>query len=82
MKIISWNTRGLGDPSKRHAIYTILLPYKADIVFLRESKLPHLTQSIVKQMVGPNLSGWSHVAEDGSKGGIITAWNESVWSLC
>jgi len=80
MKIISWNVRGLEVPSKRHAIQLNLTPHHVDILLLQESKLLDPSPSQIREIGGPYLTGWAHSNSIGSKGGLITLWNESVWS--
>lgn len=81
MKLVSWNVRGLGDLSKCHAINLILAPLKVGVLFLQETKLHNPSPYHFKLVGGSSLTGWLHVDAIDTKGGLITAWDESVWSL-
>ena len=82
MKIITWNVRGLGDPSKRIALNLTLSPHKSDILLIQETKLVDPSPTQIRQLGGAHLSGWAHSNAIGSSGGLITLWNESTWSHC
>lgn len=45
MKILSWNVKGLGRPSKHHLIKDVIIFSQADVVYLQESKFQDLSSS-------------------------------------
>jgi exonuclease III len=53
---LSWNVRGLNDPSKRVQVQNVILSKKMDIVRLKETKLSVVSNNIVKECVGSKLN--------------------------
>lgn len=38
MRIISWNSKGLGNPSRNSSVKKVFRKYKADVIMLQETK--------------------------------------------
>lgn len=77
MKILSWNVRGLGRPSKRHLVKDFLSSVKADIVCFQESKLQVIHRSLWNTIGGKYLDSFEFIPTFGSAGGIIMSWDSS-----
>ncbi|KAK2376763.1 hypothetical protein QL285_077521 [Trifolium repens] len=80
MKIISWNCRGLGNPSAVRALLRLIRIENPQVVFLMETRLKEDEMERIKFKCGFN-SGIS-VACTGSgrerSGGIALFWNDQV----
>ncbi|KAH7660831.1 Exodeoxyribonuclease III protein [Dioscorea alata] len=77
MKILSWNVRGLGRPSKRHLVKDFIFSSRADVVCLQESKLQDLHTSTWRSIGGSRLNTFDFLPALGTSGGIIIAWDSS-----
>ncbi|KAH7668964.1 Exodeoxyribonuclease III protein [Dioscorea alata] len=77
MKILSWNVRGLGRPSKRHLVKGFICSVRADIVCFQESKFEDLHNSTWRSISGSRLNSFEFLLALGSTGGIIIAWDSS-----
>ena len=78
MKIISWNCRGLGHPSKTTALKDLIDHEKPGILMIQETKqrLQEM-KGIIDQL--RHYDG--HICEArGAFGGITTIWNKNVWT--
>jgi exonuclease III len=78
---VSWNVRGLGQSAKCDLVQDALALARPHIAFLQESKLLELTPLQRFSFLTPHLDAYLEVPALGSKGGIITAWNSSVFQL-
>jgi len=82
MRIISWNYRGLGNPSEVRALKKLLKSKCLDLVFLMETKL-HLNDKKAKSILscGP-LSHFYMIdcnINNGSRsGGLVVLWNDCI----
>ncbi|KAH7683750.1 DNase I-like protein [Dioscorea alata] len=77
MKILSWNVRGLGRPSKCHLVKDFIFSCGADIVYLQESKLHDLHSSTWRLIGGSRLNTFEFLPALDTAGGIIIAWDHS-----
>ncbi|KAH7677392.1 DNase I-like protein, partial [Dioscorea alata] len=79
MKIISWNVRGLGMPSKLYLVKDFLLLNHVDIYCIQESKLSLVDNSICRSIGGTRLDHYSYIPALGSAGGMIVGWNNILF---
>lgn len=78
MKVLSWNSRGLGHPSKKAALMELIHSEKPDILLIQETKL---NQSEISRLIGQQKQYGGCTSEArGASGGILTMWNISKWS--
>lgn len=77
MKILSWNTRGLGDKSKRLAVKRSITRLNSDLVLIQETKKIDIDQLLIKELWSSKNIGWSFVDTIGKSRGILTMWDES-----
>ena len=75
MKIVSWNTRGLSDFSKRAALKKFIINCNPDVVMIQESKKESLNSVFIKSLWSSKDIGWEFVASVKSSGGILTMWD-------
>lgn len=81
LNIVSWNVRGLGDDDKCVDVRDVFSSCHPTIVFIQESKLNAIPPSKFKSFLPANLSGHCFLPADGTRGGIVTAWNEAQLTL-
>jgi len=70
MKILTWNTRGLGDRSKRMVIKRSLKRLNPDLVLIQETKKDSIDINIIKELWSSKDIGWAFVEAIGRSGGI------------
>ncbi|XP_026416451.1 uncharacterized protein LOC113311871 [Papaver somniferum] len=75
LEIISWNVNGLRDPKRRARVKRWCLVQKPDIIVFQETLLRKCSDSIVRQIWGPNLVEWIALALIGRSGGVLVLWN-------
>lgn len=81
IKIISWNVRRLNDKEKRLAIRQTVLLEKPEVICFQETKIGQMNQNMVQQTCGKRLKDFQCLDAQGTKGGILLAWNPSKFSL-
>lgn len=77
MKLLSWNCRGLGHPSKKAALRELINSEKPEIILIQETKLD---QTDINKLISQQrqYSGCASEAR-GASGGILTMWDNSRW---
>lgn len=78
---MSWNVRGLNEEDKRIAIRQTILLEKPDIVNLQETKLRQMNDQLMKQTYGRRLQNYTCLNANGTRGGILIAWNARKFDL-
>lgn len=76
--ILSWNVRGLGQDKKCAACRDTISISHPHIVCLQETKLQHLDARKSKSFLPSHISEFAFVPADGSRGGMLTAWDPRV----
>jgi len=80
--IVSWNVRGLGDPEKCAVVKDALVSANPSVICLQETKLHNISQFQAHNFLPPHFANTIHfVSAAGTRGGILTAWNSSTFSL-
>ena len=78
MKILSWNSRGLGYPSKISALRDLIHSEKPEILLIQETKQEQQAmRSIIDQQ--NQYKGCVSNAR-GPLGGIATLWDHNKWN--
>lgn len=72
MKIISWNTRALKDPSKHIACKKFIKNHHPGVVMIQESKMESSGASFVRSIWSSKDIGWEFVESVSTSGGILT----------
>jgi DNA phosphorothioation-dependent restriction protein DptG len=82
-KILSWNVRGLNNSTKQEDVKQIINSVKPDIVCLQETKLAAINQSTIKNVLGHDYdNSFAFLPAVGTKGGILLAGRDSLFSIC
>jgi len=80
--VMSWNVRGLGDPEKCDLVRDAVTSAMPLICCLQETKLPDITTLKARCFLPTNLANsFKLISAAGSRGGILTAWNDNSFSL-
>lgn len=58
MKIVSWNTRGLSDVSKRLALKRFVKKHNPNLVLIQESKRDEFDAAFIKSLWRSKEIGW------------------------
>jgi len=75
MKMLSWNNRGLGHPSKKAALKELIQSEKPDIILIQETKLD---QSEISRLIDQQKLYCGCTSEArGASGGILTMWDNN-----
>ncbi|XP_038876676.1 uncharacterized protein LOC120069076 [Benincasa hispida] len=77
MKIVTWDTRGLGDSSKRLLLKRFLKKVNPDIVLIQETKKDRIEGSFIKSLWSSKEVGCAFVEAKGKSGGLLTVWDDS-----
>eukprot|EP00253_Pinus_taeda_P017097 PITA_17097 len=77
IKILSWNSRGLGHPSKINALKDLIAQEKPSIILLQETKQ---RESEINKIIGKYKDYKGSICKArGASGGITTIWNQNDW---
>ncbi|CAN6236003.1 unnamed protein product [Urochloa humidicola] len=80
--VMSWNVRGLGDADKCDVVHDALTAASPSVICIQETKLHDVTAPKARSFLPPSYARSLHfIGAAGSRGGILTAWNESTFSL-
>ena len=71
MKIVSWNTRGLNDSSKRAALKKFIKNCNPNVVIIQESKKDTVNSVFIKSLWSSKDIGRDFVASVGSSGEFL-----------
>lgn len=54
-KLLSWNVKGVNEGDKRLRVRNLFREWKADVICLQETKLDHMSRSLVSILWGCQL---------------------------
>ncbi|XP_071677171.1 uncharacterized protein [Lolium perenne] len=77
----SWNVRGLGDEDKCHLVRDSVASALPSVMCFQESKLSHLDAAKARSFLPATLADFAVVDANGSRGGLVTAWDGRMLSL-
>ena len=81
-RIVSWNVRGLGDSDKCRIMRELFSNAKPNIFCIQESKLADFSLFKSQTFLPRHLSSsLVSVNVDGTRGGLITAWDPTLFTL-
>ena len=80
-KLVSWNVRGLGDDRKCDVVRDALCSDRATVICLQETKLHSTSPAKAKSFLPSNFRNLHCVDARGSRGGILTAWDDNSLTL-
>nr|CAD1823673.1 unnamed protein product [Ananas comosus var. bracteatus] len=78
-RFLSWNVRGLNDPSKCTVIKSFIRNAKCCVVCLQETKISSISPTKFHTICGFHLQDFRALDAVGTKGGLLTAWNPSLF---
>ena len=80
LKLVVWNVCGLNARARRTAIHSLIGTTSASIVCLQETKKPLVDLAFIKTYCPKRFDKFAFVPSRGASGGILTIWNNSVFS--
>lgn len=80
-KLLVWNVRGLNSPTRRSSIYQVVVAASPNIICFQETKLEIVTLEIVRHCLGNKFENYFFLLAEGTRGGILLAWDEPVVRL-
>lgn len=78
---LCWNVQGLGEDDKCDLVHNSIVSADPSIACLQESKLCLLSAQKARSFLPAALSAFVAKDADGSRGGVVTAWNPRLLSL-
>jgi exonuclease III len=78
---VSWNVRGLGDDGKCTIVRDHMITANPSVLCVQETKLASLSEGKARSFLPPTLSQFSNADADGSRGGMLTAFNPRLLNL-
>lgn len=81
LNILSWNVRGLNERNKRLAVRQSILLERPDIITFQETKMQSIDVAQFREMCGRRLDQYVTVPAQGTRGGILIAWRQSMYTL-
>lgn len=78
LKILSWNVRGMNEQEKRLQVRNLIKHWKADIVYLLETKLELITRGIIHSLWGGQHVNWVYFSFVGASRGVLVMWDRRV----
>ena len=77
MKILSWNTRGLGSKKKKRIVRRFLSTQSPDVVMLQETKREIWDRRFVSSVWKDRSMEWVALPTCGASGGIVIMWDSN-----
>jgi exonuclease III len=81
LSILNWNVRGLNDAAHRELVREAIVCARPAIVCLQETKLNVVDDNLAQQILGPLLNSYLALNAQGTRGGILLAWNKDIVSI-
>lgn len=79
MRLVSWNCRGLGNPSKAEAIKNLVKSEFPEILLLQETKIEG--EALLLSKLKWKKNARRVITARGSSGGLATLWDEDKFHL-
>jgi hypothetical protein len=76
-----WNGRGLNSPARHLAVYQAISLPNAALVCIQETKMAVISDRVVRDFLGPSFDQFFFLPVDGTRGGILLAWQSVVVSI-
>ena len=71
LKILSWTVCGLNDKDKRMQVKNALKVWRADIVYLQETKLEVISRAVIRSLWGSLFVDLDFLVVEGASGGVL-----------
>uniref|UniRef100_A0ACD6AT57 Uncharacterized protein n=1 Tax=Avena sativa TaxID=4498 RepID=A0ACD6AT57_AVESA len=81
LNILGWNVRGLNDPDRRDTVHETIASSSCQIVCLQETKLSSVSSFDAVYIGGNRLRGYAERPANGTRGGILLLWDDSLMQL-
>jgi exonuclease III len=81
LKIVIWNVRGLNSKPRRIAIRALLATTNASIVCFQETKIDLFYSGLILETLGADFDDFTYLPADGTRGGILLAWQSKTVSI-
>ncbi len=78
-RFLSWNVRGLNDPAKCATVKALVRNSKCGAVCFQETKLSSASNGKQSSFCGPVLRDFRALDANGTRGGLLTAWNPTLF---
>ncbi len=78
-KFLTWNVRGHNGREKCSVVRTIVRNCRCGVICLQETKLAYTTLSKFNSFRGFNIREFHTLDAVGTRGGLLTAWNPSLF---
>ena len=80
-EILSWNVRGLNNPTKRKAVKDFVATVKVNLVCFQETKLDVIDHFMLIECLGRSFDGFVYLPAVETRGGILLAWDTTILSV-
>lgn len=71
----------MGQAQRCSDILSELIYQRPSFVALQETKLNNLNRSSLRSFLPARLTGYAELPAQGASGGILSAWDDSVWNV-
>ncbi len=78
-KFLSWNMRGLNGRDQRAVVRKFIRHCRCGVICLQETKLVSTSLPIFRSICGYHIREFRSLDAVGSRGGLLTAWNPSLY---
>ncbi len=78
-KFLSWNVRGLNGREKCVVVRSFIKYCKCCVICFQETKLAHTSLLKFKSFCGAHIRDFRTLDADGTRGGLLTAWNPALF---
>ncbi|KAL8512552.1 hypothetical protein ACS0TY_018873 [Phlomoides rotata] len=79
MKILSFNSKGLGNKVKRSEIRGMVSRFRIDMCCIQETKMGKIESKLCRELWCDFNFDWAYKEADGRSGGILTICNNSMF---
>lgn len=81
LSVLCWNVRGLNDGAHRELVRQTAASARPSVLCLQETKIGSMSQTIALDTLGQSLSKFVTLDAQGTRGGILLAWDEDLVSV-
>jgi exonuclease III len=79
--MLNWNVRGLNDAAHRELVRQTVTSARPTIVCLQETKISMINTNLARDTLGPFLDSYVELGAQGTRGGILLAWDKDMVSV-
>lgn len=78
-RFLSWNVRGLNDPTKCTIVKSVIRNCKCSVVCVQETKLSSISLDKFRSVCGFHILDFRTLDAVGTRGGLLSAWNPALF---